>query len=71
MMEVASRRNAIPLPPIEDKPGLRLPPDSHALLGAKYRITSQRQPSTVRAPPLVIAIPPAAPQPPSHTPMDT
>lgn len=43
LMELASRKNSIPLPLLDDKLGLRLPADKHTLLGAHYRITSQRR----------------------------
>lgn len=45
MMEMAARRNAIPLPPCDDAGyGPRIPSDSSTLLGASYRVTSQRRP---------------------------
>lgn len=43
LMELSSRKNSIPLPLLDDKIGLRLPADKHTLLGAHYRITSQRR----------------------------
>lgn len=46
MLELAARKNVIPLPSIEAHTGLRLPMDKNTLLGANYRITSQRKPPT-------------------------
>ena len=33
------------MPIFDEKTGLRLPPDQNTLLGASYRITSQRRPA--------------------------
>jgi hypothetical protein len=39
------------LPSVEARPGLRLPIDKNTLLGANYRITSQRRPPPPPSPP--------------------
>lgn len=41
-MELASRKNNHPLPPVEKKGGFRLPPDHQCLLAANYKITTLR-----------------------------
>lgn len=55
LLELAARKNALPLPLFEERAALRLPPETHTLLGASYRITSQRNPARAPAAPAPIA----------------
>ncbi|GAQ80499.1 Transcription initiation factor TFIID subunit [Klebsormidium nitens] len=49
LLELAKQRNSIPLPEIEPRPGLRLPPDVDTLTAPNYQIaTPDERPQTTR-----------------------
>ncbi|ORZ31855.1 transcription initiation factor IID, 31kD subunit-domain-containing protein, partial [Catenaria anguillulae PL171] len=53
LQELAREKNAMPLPLIPDRPGLRLPPKQYTLTGATYEIVPKPlDPSNINAMPL-------------------
>ena len=42
-MEIARQKNSTPLPLIQPRSGLRLPPDRYCLLSNNYRVKQQQK----------------------------
>ncbi|KAL9963589.1 hypothetical protein ACROYT_G027112 [Oculina patagonica] len=53
LIEIARQKNRHPLPQIQTKSGLRLPPDRYCLTSTNYKVKTQKKHSQVRANPVV------------------
>ncbi|XP_068687189.1 transcription initiation factor TFIID subunit 9B-like [Montipora foliosa] len=53
LIEIARQKNRHPLPQIQTKSGLRLPPDRYCLTSTNYKVKAQKKHSQVRANPVV------------------
>ncbi|KAJ7392667.1 Transcription initiation factor TFIID subunit 9B [Desmophyllum pertusum] len=53
LIEIARQKNRHPLPQIQNKSGLRLPPDRYCLTSTNYKVKTQKKHSQVRANPVV------------------
>lgn len=53
LIEIARQKNRHPLPQIQTKSGLRLPPDRYCLTSTNYKVKTQKKHAQVRANPVV------------------
>lgn len=53
LIEIARQKNRLPLPQIQAKSGLRLPPDRYCLTSTNYKVKAQKKHAQVRANPVV------------------
>lgn len=53
LIEIARQKNRHPLPQIQTKSGLRLPPDRYCLTSTNYKVKAQKKHSQVRSNPVV------------------
>ncbi|ETW01798.1 hypothetical protein H310_06376 [Aphanomyces invadans] len=57
MMELAEKRNALPLPPISSEYGVRLPPVEHQLTAENIRLYPNHYASHLQPPPTAVPLP--------------
>jgi len=50
VLQLTNKRNAVPLPLIQSKPGIRLPPEKYCLTAANFQFNPKPKPAAAAAP---------------------